>query len=48
MNNLEEVVKLVKPSVLVGAAAQPKAFTKTIIEEMARNHERPVSSLHNK
>lgn len=42
MNNLEEVVKLVKPSVLVGAAAQPKAFTKTIIEEMARNHERPV------
>ena len=41
--NLEEVVKTVKPSALIGAAAQPKTFTKEIIEEMSRNNERPVS-----
>ena len=41
--SLEEVVKTVKPSALIGAAAQPKTFTKEIIEEMSRNNERPVS-----
>ena len=41
--SLEEVVKNVKPTALIGAAAQPKTFTKEIIEEMARNNERPVS-----
>jgi len=32
----------VKPTALIGAAAQPKTFTKEIIEEMSRNNERPV------
>ena len=41
--NLEEVIKNVKPTALIGAAAQPKTFTKEIIEEMTRNNERPVS-----
>ncbi|KAL5264151.1 hypothetical protein ACHWQZ_G005286 [Mnemiopsis leidyi] len=40
--SLEEVVKTVKPSALIGAAAQPKTFTKEIIEEMSRNNERPI------
>jgi malate dehydrogenase (oxaloacetate-decarboxylating)(NADP+) len=40
--SLEEVVKKVKPTALIGAAAQPKTFTKEIIEEMSRNNERPV------
>ena len=41
--SLEEVVKNVKPTALIGAAAQPKTFTKEIIEEMTRNNDRPVS-----
>jgi len=40
--SLEEVVKKVKPTALIGAAAQPKTFTKEIIEEMSRNNERPI------
>lgn len=42
IDTLEEVVKTVKPTILIGAAAVPGAFTKEIIQEMARNNERPV------
>lgn len=40
--DLAEVVRRVKPSVLIGAAAQPNTFTKEIVEEMSKNNERPV------
>lgn len=42
INNLLEVVKTAKPTVLIGAAAVGGAFTKEILEEVARNTERPV------
>lgn len=37
-----EVIRALKPTVLVGATAQPGAFTREMIEEMARHVERPV------
>lgn len=40
--SLVEVVKTVKPTALIGAAAQPNTFTKEIIEEMSRINERPI------
>ncbi|XP_076758889.1 NADP-dependent malic enzyme isoform X1 [Xylocopa sonorina] len=42
INTLLEVVKTAKPTVLIGAAAVGGAFTKEILEEMARNNDRPV------
>ncbi|CAL7937574.1 unnamed protein product [Xylocopa violacea] len=42
INTLLEVVKTAKPTVLIGAAAVGNAFTKEILEEMAKNNERPV------
>ncbi|XP_003706736.2 NADP-dependent malic enzyme isoform X2 [Megachile rotundata] len=42
INTLLEVVKIAKPTVLIGAAAVGGAFTTEILEEMAKNNERPV------
>ncbi|EEC14653.1 NADP-dependent malic enzyme, putative, partial [Ixodes scapularis] len=42
MNNLLEIVKFVKPTVLIGASAQSNAFNKEILECMCENAERPV------
>ncbi|XP_049821451.1 NADP-dependent malic enzyme isoform X2 [Aethina tumida] len=42
IKTLTEVVKSLKPSILIGAAAVGGAFTKEILEEMANNNERPV------
>ncbi|XP_020291540.1 NADP-dependent malic enzyme-like isoform X2 [Pseudomyrmex gracilis] len=42
IDTLIEVVKTVKPSVLIGAAAVRGAFTKEILQEMGRNNEIPV------
>lgn len=39
---LAEVVKIAKPSVLIGAAAIGGAFTRPILEEMAKNNAKPV------
>jgi malate dehydrogenase (oxaloacetate-decarboxylating)(NADP+) len=46
--DLETAVRQLKPSVLIGAAAQPGAFTPAILNLMAQNHERPfIFSLSN-
>ncbi|KAH7936520.1 hypothetical protein HPB49_000585 [Dermacentor silvarum] len=42
MNNLPDIVKFVKPTVLIGASAQSNAFNKEILECMCANAERPV------
>jgi malic enzyme len=38
----EEVIRLAKPTVLIGATAQPGVFTRAMIEEMARHVDRPI------
>ncbi|XP_064489463.1 NADP-dependent malic enzyme-like isoform X2 [Ornithodoros turicata] len=42
MHNLLEIVKFVKPTILIGASAQSNAFNKEILECMCENAERPV------
>ncbi|XP_032687864.1 NADP-dependent malic enzyme-like isoform X2 [Odontomachus brunneus] len=42
IDTLVDVVKTAKPSVIIGAAAITGAFTTEILQEMARNNERPV------
>ena len=41
-SSLEEAVKSVRPTALVGAAAQPQVFTKGVIESMCAFNPRPV------
>ena len=40
--SLLEIIKKVKPNVLIGTSTQPKAFTKEIVREMAKHVERPI------
>jgi malate dehydrogenase (oxaloacetate-decarboxylating) len=40
--DLLEVVKQVKPNVLIGCSTQPGSFTKEIIQEMASHVDRPI------
>lgn len=42
LTDLLEVVKTVKPTILVGTSTQPKTFTKEIVEAMCENTERPM------
>lgn len=42
IKTLTEVVKQIKPSILVGAAAIGGAFTEEILTEMATNNKQPV------
>lgn len=42
MTNLLEVIKTVKPTILVGTSTNPAAFTKEVVEAMCENTERPV------
>lgn len=39
--DLLEVVKTVKPTILVGTSTQPNTFTKEVVEAMCQNTERP-------
>ncbi|MGT2847219.1 malolactic enzyme [Streptococcus massiliensis] len=42
MTDLLQVVKTVKPTILVGTSTQAGAFTKEVVEAMCQNTERPV------
>ena len=42
LTDLLEVVKTVKPTILVGTSTQPGTFTKEVVEVMCENTERPV------
>jgi malic enzyme len=42
LTNPVEMIRAFKPTVLVGATAQPGAFTRPMIEEMARHVDRPL------
>lgn len=42
LTDLLEVVKTMKPTILVGTSTQPNTFTKEIVEAMCENTERPM------
>ena len=42
LTDLLDVVKTVKPTILVGTSTQPNTFTKEIVEAMCENTERPM------
>ena len=42
LTDLLEVVKTVRPTILVGTSTQPNTFTKEIVEAMCENTERPM------
>ena len=42
LTDLLEVVKTVKPTILVGTSTQPNTFTKEIVEAICENTERPM------
>ena len=42
LTDLLEIVKTVKPTILVGTSTQPGTFTKEVVEAMCENAERPV------
>ena len=42
LTNLLEVVKTVKPTILVGTSTVPNTFTKEVVEAMCENTERPM------
>lgn len=41
-SNLLEVIKAIKPHVLIGTSTQPGAFTEDIVREMASHVDRPI------
>ena len=41
LTDLLEVVKTVKPTIIVGTSTQPNTFTKEVVEAMCQNTERP-------
>jgi len=42
MRDLGEVVREIKPSILIGASAAAGAFTPEILQDMAKFNERPI------
>jgi malate dehydrogenase (oxaloacetate-decarboxylating) len=41
-NSLLDVIKKIKPHVLIGTSTKPKAFTKEIVQEMTKHVDRPI------
>lgn len=41
-DELLEIIKEVKPHILIGTSTQPKAFTEQVIKEMAKHVDRPI------
>lgn len=41
-DDLQAVIKEVKPHVLIGTSTKPKAFTEEVVREMAKHVERPI------
>ncbi len=42
MKNLLEIVKFLKPTAIIGCAAQGQVFTEELLETMAELNERPI------
>jgi len=42
IDELDDIVKTIKPTALIGAAAIPRVFTTEILKEMAKNNKRPI------
>ncbi|KAK7108037.1 NADP-dependent malic enzyme-like [Littorina saxatilis] len=42
LTDLEEIVNEIKPTVLIGAAASPGAFTENVLAAMGKHNERPI------
>ena len=40
--SLQDVIRKVKPHVLIGTSTRPKSFTKEVVQEMAKHVERPI------
>ncbi|KAK4554241.1 NAD-dependent malic enzyme, mitochondrial [Recurvomyces mirabilis] len=40
--SLVEIIKAVKPNVLIGTSTKPKSFTKEVVQEMAKYVDRPI------
>ncbi|KAK5165829.1 NAD-dependent malic enzyme, mitochondrial [Saxophila tyrrhenica] len=40
--SLLDIVKKVKPHILIGTSTKPKAFTKEVVQEMAKHVDRPI------
>jgi malate dehydrogenase (oxaloacetate-decarboxylating) len=40
--SLLDIIKKVKPHVLIGTSTKPKAFTKEVVQDMAKHVERPI------
>lgn len=41
-HSLQGIIKKVKPHVLIGTSTKPRAFTKEIVQEMAKHVDRPI------
>ncbi len=42
VQDLEEAIRILKPTALIGACGQPQAFTRSIVEAMAELNEQPI------
>ncbi|MDT2764020.1 malolactic enzyme [Enterococcus asini] len=42
LTSLEEVVKAIHPTIMIGTSTQPGTFTESIVKEMAAHTERPI------